>query len=177
MKVLLGSKNPGKIEGTELAFGCFFKDLEVIGIPVSSDVSDEPVSEDIFNGARNRVNNLIEYAKSAKIDADYYAGVESGIAKIFGKWLIINVAVIKNKMGVLSMGVSSGFPVPDKYVEEIINTDLGKVMDKIFNENDLRSKVGGINYLTHGAITRIDLTKEALVMALTTFVNDDKWID
>ena len=32
-----------------------------------------------------------------------------------------------------AFGTGPAFPVPDKYVKEIIDTDLGIVMDKIFN--------------------------------------------
>ncbi len=175
MKILLGSKNPGKIEGTKLAFENYFKELSIEGVPVLSNVSEEPVNEEIYIGAKNRVDNLVEYAKEENIDCDYFVGVESGIAKIFGNWMIINVAVLRDKAGFLSVGTSSGFPVPDKYVEEIIKTDLGKVMDRIFDKSDLRSSKGGISYLTKGKITRINLTTEAIVMALTQFINESIW--
>ena len=46
-------------------------------------------------------------------------------------------------------------------VNEIISTDLSKVMDKISGQNDLRSGKGGISFLTNGVISRIDQTKEA----------------
>ena len=45
-------------------------------------------------------------------------------------------------------------------------------MDRIFNESDLRSSTGGIGLLTHDVVTRIDLTKEAFLMALTPFINN-----
>ena len=47
MKILVGSKNPGKIAGTEQAFLKFYKDCEIEGIPVDSMVSDEPVDDEI----------------------------------------------------------------------------------------------------------------------------------
>ena len=177
MKVLIGTKNPGKIEGAKQAFERFFDQVEIEGISVSSDVSEEPVNDEIYLGAKNRVNNLIEYAKKNNIDSEYFLGIESGITNVLGKWCIINIAVIKDKNGYESFGTSSAFPVPDKYVEEIINTDLGKVMDKIFKQNDLRSTKGGISFLTHDIITRIDLTREAFIMALTKFVNNNIWKD
>lgn len=172
MKILIGTKNPGKIQGAKQAFDNYFKDIEVTGIPVSSDVSDEPVDLDIYNGARNRVNNLIKYAKENNIEAEYYLGVESGITNLLGKWIIINVAVIKDKSGYESWGTSPAFPVPDKYVDEIIKTDLGQVMDKIFEQNDLRSSKGGISFLTHNVLDRIELTRDAFIMALTGQIND-----
>ena len=172
MKVLIGTKNPGKIEGAKEAFKNYFDNFDIEGIPVSSDVSEEPVDKEIYEGARNRVNNLMDYAKTNNIESDYYLGIESGITNLLGKWVIINIAVIKDKDGYESWGTSPAFPVPDKYVEEIISTDLGKVMDKIFKQNDLRSGKGGISFLTNDVISRIDMTKEAFVMALTQHIKD-----
>ncbi len=172
MKVLIGSKNPGKIEGAKAAFMNYFDNVEIDGIPVSSDVSEEPVNNEIYEGARNRVDNLIKYSLENNIDAEYFLGVESGITNLLGKWVIINIAVIKDKDGYESWGTSSAFPVPDKYVDEIISTDLGKVMDNIFKHHDLRSGKGGISFLTHDVINRIDLTREAFVMALTQYINE-----
>lgn len=177
MKILIGTKNPGKIEGARRAFAHFFDEFEIEGVSVSSNVGEEPLNEEIYNGARNRVDNLMSYADTNEVEADYYLGVESGITNLLGRWIIVNVAVIKDKDGYESWGTSPGFPVPQKYVDEIINTDLGCVMDKIFKTNDLRSNVGGISYLTHEVISRIDQTEEAFVMALTQFINDNIWTD
>ena len=63
MKILIGTKNPGKIEGTKRAFEKYFKDIEIEGILVHSNVPDQPVNEEIFQGAKNRVKNLKKYAK------------------------------------------------------------------------------------------------------------------
>lgn len=172
MKVLIGTKNPGKIEGAREAFKNYFDDFDMDGIPVLSDVSEEPINNEIYEGARNRVNNLMKYAKEFGLDAEYFLGVESGITNLLGKWVIISIAVIKDKNGYESWGTSPAFPVPDKYVEEIISTDLGKVMDKIFEQNDLRSGKGGISFVTNGIISRIDLIREAFIMALTQHTNE-----
>lgn len=142
MKIVIGTKNPGKIEGAKKAFNHFFEDVEIEGISANSNVSDEPVDKDIYIGAKNRVDNLVNEG----IDADYYLGVESGITNLLGKWIIVNIAVIRDRNGDYSWGTSPGFPVPSKYVDEIINTDLGKVMDKIFESQDLRSGKGGISF-------------------------------
>lgn len=171
MKVLIGTKNPGKIEGATEAFKNYFEEFEIEGISVSSDVGDEPVNNEIYEGARNRVDNLMKYALENGIDAEYFLGVESGITNLLGKWVIINIAVIKDENGYESWGTSPGFPVPDKYVDEIIKTDLGKVMDNIFKQNDLRSGNGGVSFITNGVITRIDQTRDAFVMALTQHIN------
>lgn len=176
MKILIGTKNPGKIQGAKEAFLNYFDDIDIEGIKVASNVSEEPVNNEIYEGARNRVDNLIKYAKEFNIEAEYYLAVESGITNLLGKWIIVNVAVIKDKNGFESFGTSPGFPVPEKYVDEIINTDLGVVMDKMFEEHDLRSSIGGISFLTNNVINRIDITRDAFIMALTTQINE-LWTD
>ena len=172
MKILIGTKNPGKIQGAKQAFENYFDNFQIDGIPVPSNVSEEPVNSEIYEGAKNRVDNLINYCKDNNVEVDYFLGIESGITNLLGKWIIINIAVIKDKNGYESWGTSSGFPVPNKYVDEIIETDLGKVMDNIFQEHDLRSNKGGISFLTKDVIDRIDLTKDAFIMALTHYINE-----
>ena len=172
MKILIGSKNPGKIQCAKEAFENYFNNFDIDGVAVSSDVSEEPVNNEIYEGARNRVDNLMKYAEENNIEAEYFLGIESGITNLLGKWVIINVAVIKDKNGYESWGTSPAFPVPNKYVEEIISTDLGKVMDSIFKQHDLRSGKGGISFLTDDVISRIDMTREAFVMALTQHTNE-----
>ncbi len=175
MKIIVASSNPGKIEGAKLAFGEYFKEFEIEGIKASSDVPEEPVNNEIYEGASNRVKNVRRIAKEQGKEADFYVAVESGITNQLGEWTIINIAVIEDKNGFKSWGTSCGFPVPEKYVKEIIETDLGKVMDRIFNETELRAGKGGISLLTQDRISRIDLTKQAFIMALTQFINQDIW--
>ena len=60
MKVLIGTKNQGKIEGAKKAFERYFENVEIEGISVNSNVADQPVNEEILKGAKNRVENLKE---------------------------------------------------------------------------------------------------------------------
>lgn len=177
MKVLIGTKNPGKIEGARRALANYYDNFTIEGISAPSNVSEQPVDEEIYLGARNRVDNLMKYANENGIQADYYMAVESGITNKLGKWVITNIAVIKDKNGYESVGTSASFPVPNKHVDSIIKNTLGTVMDDLFNESDLRSSTGGVGLLTHEVITRIDLNTQAFVMALTQFVNKNIWKD
>ena len=176
MKVLIATKNQGKIEGARRALLHYFEDLEIIGIPVNSDVGEQPVNEEIYNGAKNRVKNLKIYAQENNIEADLYLSIESGINNLLGRWLITNIAVIEDNNEFESYGTSPSFPVPDKLVQDIIDTDLSQVMNQIFYKDDERhNNYGGIQLLTHDKISRIDLTETAFIMALTKYINEDKW--
>lgn len=175
MKILIGTKNPGKIEGAKQAFEKYFDNVEIEGVQVSSNVGDQPINEEILQGAKNRVKNLKEYAINNNIEADFYISSEGGITNLLGEWIDINAVVIEDSKGFQSIGTSQGFPIPNKYLDEIKQTELGKVMDKIFNGKELGKGKGGINFLTKDEVSRIDLVKNAFVMALVSHINGETW--
>ena len=175
MKILMGTKNPGKIEGAKQAFEKYFDNVEIEGVKVSSEVSDQPFNEEIIAGAKNRVKNLREYAKENNLDIDFYISSEAGIMNYFGEWIDVNIAYIEDKEGLSSTALSQGFPIPEKYIEEIRATELGKVMDKIFSGEGLGQQKGGISFLTKDQVTRIELTRGAFIMALIKYINGDIW--
>ena len=106
MKLLIGTTNKTKINGAFEAFKEYYNDLSIEGISVSSEVNDQPLNEEIYLGAINRVNNLIEYSEIHNLEANYYLAIESGIMNLYGKWVIINIAIIKDKNGYESIGTS-----------------------------------------------------------------------
>ena len=88
MKILIGTKNPGKIEGAKQAFEKYFDKVEIEGISVDSNVGDQPVNEEILQGAKNRVKNLKKYAKNNNLEADFYISSEAGITNLLENGLI-----------------------------------------------------------------------------------------
>lgn len=176
MKVLIATKNQGKIEGAKKALLKYFDNVEIQGIPVNSNVSEQPVNNEIYTGAKNRVKNLKEYAQENNIKADLFLSIESGINNLLGRWMITNIAIIEDNADFESYGTSPSFPVPERLVKDIIDTDLSQVMNKIFTKDDERhNRGGGIQLLTHDKISRIDLTEMAFIMALTKYINEDNW--
>lgn len=85
MKVLIATKNQGKIEGAKRALENYFKNVEIDGIPVNSDVPDQPVNKEIYIGAKNRVKNLKEYAKKNNIKADLFFRYRKWNKRFIGK--------------------------------------------------------------------------------------------
>ena len=176
MKVLIATKNQGKIEGAKKALEHYFKDVDITGIPVQSNVPDQPVNKEIYEGAKNRVKNLKKYAKENNIDADLFLGIESGINDLLGRWMITNIAVIEDDRDFESYGTSPSFPVPDNLVQKVLDTNLSEAMDTVLGEDKERhNHSGGIQLLTHNEISRIDLTEYAFIMALTKYINGEKW--
>ncbi len=176
MKILVGSKNPGKIQGVKEAFELFFEEVNVFGFDANSEVPNQPVNEQTMLGAKNRVKNLKEYAKTENINADYFVAVESGLVDIYGEEVIINACYLENVSGQNSIGFSEGFPIPKGKFEDIKNRGLSLVFDETFKVNhdpDKPKVMGGINTLTNGKISRIKITSDAVVMALTKFLHEE----
>ena len=176
MKVLIATKNQGKIEGAKKALEHYFKDIEIKGVPVESDVPDQPVNKETYEGAKNRVRNLKKYAKENNISAELFLGIESGINDLLGRWMITNIAVIEDNGDFESYGTSPSFPVPNNLVQKVLDTNLSDAMDTVLGEDKERhNHNGGIQLLTHNKISRIDLTEYAFIMALTKYINGEKW--
>ena len=166
MRAIIGTMNPGKIQGAKKALEAFFDKVEIEGYKADSEVGDQPVAEETIEGARNRARNAMKYAKSNGMDVDLFMGIESGIMNLYDKWFIVNAAIVIDKNGFESIGYGPCFPVPIQYVEEIIKTDFGHVVEKLFHKKDLGKSVGGVDGLTNHTISRIDITREAFTMAL-----------
>lgn len=126
MKILIGTKNPGKIEGARQAFSTYFKDIEIEAVAVDSEVGNQPINEQILQGAKNRIKNLKNQAKENHQKVDYYIASEAGITNLLGVWIDINLSVIEDAKGLQSVGISQGFPIPDKYIDEIKESELRK---------------------------------------------------
>lgn len=176
MKVLIGTNNTGKLQGAKEALSYYFEDFSIEKINVESEVGEQPVNEQILQGTKNRINNLKIYAKENNLDVDFYLAIESGISNQLGEWINLSIAGIEDKNGQTSFGTSAGFPIPERYIEEIMQTDMSKVFNKLFTYDEERhNQAGTVKIFTKGVISRIELTKSAFVMAITTFINGEKW--
>lgn len=176
MRVLVGSKNASKINGAKLALVKYYKDFTIEGINVHSDVENQPVGMQTFQGANNRVCNLMDFAKNNNEHADLFIAIEAGLVDTPYGYQVVHVAVIGDNLGNKSVGTSAGFPVPNKLVDEIKSTSLADVVGNLFNQKDVQAK-GSVSVLTKGAMSRENLVEQACIMAFTKFVNGDIWTD
>lgn len=61
------TKNQGKIEGAKRTLLNYFDNIEIEGIPVAFDVSEQTVNDEIYTGAKNRLNNELKIWKKEKL--------------------------------------------------------------------------------------------------------------
>lgn len=93
--------------------------------------------------------------------------------ELFGEWFNVNVAVIRNSNDEEFVGIGPLFSVPKIFIKEIKDNGLGSIMNKIFDKKNLKIGLGGFYNLSNGSISRIHITKEAVIMALSSCLNEE----
>ena len=174
IKILIGSSNKAKIEGAKLAFSKYFSDFEIMSEDIPSNVNSQPLNDEIIQGARNRIKGLKELKQD---DIDFYISSEAGLINIGKTWLNVNLSMVEDKNGYESIGTSQGYMIPQNKLELIKEKTLGVVMDEIFNGEGLNRNKGGINLLTMGEMSRIQLVRDSFILALIPFLeqNEKLW--
>ncbi len=169
VKVAVGSKNPVKVAGVREAFSQFFDDAEVEGKEVDSGVPAQPFDNDTVKGAINRALKAYESG-----DYDFGVGVEAGLFRCnftLTGYLDIQVAAVYDGDRVC-IGYGPGFEYPEKVLRPVLGgSEVGKVMEAITGIEELGKKQGAIGYLTKNVVTRTELTRIAVTMALIPFLN------
>lgn len=170
IKVVVASKNPVKINCTLDAFQKTFPEYDILveSVSVSSGVAEQPMSDaETLTGARNRALN----ARTAQKDADYWVGLEGGIAddgqgmEAFA-WMYI---LSDKKEG---KARSASFQLPPKIRNLVLSgIELGHADDMVFDRQNSKQGNGAVGILTHGLIDRAAYYEPAVILALIPFVN------
>ncbi len=170
-KLIVGSKNPVKINAVQLAFEAVFsaQEFEVEGISVPSGVAEQPMSDsETLQGARNRATA----AKQAVEDAHFWVGIEGGVAPCEVDELESFAWVfIIGPEGKAGKARTSSFFLPPPVVK-LINEgmELGHANDKIFSKVNSKQHNGASGLLSNDAVTRTMLYYQPVALALAPFV-------
>jgi inosine/xanthosine triphosphatase len=160
--VAVGSTNPVKVEAVKEGFEKVLGVVEVVGVDVDSNVSSHPIGlEETYLGALNRAKNAFE-----KVQCSYGVGIEAGLIKIGEHYIDIHVCVIFDGIRE-TVGLSQGFEYPKIVAEKVLEgIEGGKIAEKISGIKDIGKNIGLIGYLSDNNITRKDLCRESVIMAL-----------
>lgn len=172
--VLAGSQNPVKLDATREAFSNFFDALEVEGIDVSSKVSNQPIEDETFAGAKNRAFELIRINEERNFGAEFFVGIEGGIKKLFNRWFSFGVICIIDDKGRIGYGTSPLFELPAPITEELLKgIELGDVIDNLIGEKNTKKRQGAVGHFTKGIMNRKEYYVAGLMVALIPFLNTD----
>lgn len=170
MKVVVASKNPVKKNAVLEGFKSYFKNVEVESISVDSGVSDQPGTDDeTLTGARNRVKE----SRNRIYDADYWVAIEGGI-QAGEKDVLAFAWVVVYSAGKYGEARTASFTLPKKVAHLVAGgMELGAANDLVFSQSNSKQKNGAVGLLTHNKIDRTELYRQAVILALIPFVNQD----
>ena len=134
--IVVASKSKTKVRAVEAAFAKY--KVNVLATEARSGISSQPVDNETFDGAYNRIKDARERHLPAGHNADFLVvGIENGIfnQEVNGKkvWLDKAVVIVETSGGRQYVRETSPVLLPDEYVaiaqkRGFENTTVGQVM-------------------------------------------------
>lgn len=173
MQIVIGSRNPVKIQATQQAFDLFFPQITITPVTVDSGVKPFPTSQtETLQGALNRARA----AQKAFPEAEYAVGIEGGVITIDVYSFVQGFTVIING-DTLGIGGSAAYEVPSSILKKI---DPKKEASKheissLLGKSDLFQQEGVIGILTKKQLTRTMVYRDTVICALTRFLSPEQY--
>lgn len=168
MKVVVATENPIKIRGVEQAFVDTFGkgETEIQQVALDLELPEQPIDDAIAGGA-------IERAKAAQqhANADFGVGIEAGLIQLPGSesWMSIQVCAVIDRDGKCAMGMGPGYELPKPILDAVLSGEpLRKAFERSLDCED-PGRRGAVFFLSDGAIDRMELTIQAVRMALISY--------
>lgn len=158
--IATGTLNPTKIAAVEQAAGSFFSEVVIEAVEAHSGVPDQPVGDE-----QTALGALHRAAQAQRLrDADYGAGIESGVVEGPGKRLyVVSWAAAIDRFGRVSYGGSERFALPPEVAEQVrLGRELGPLSQP--------GHRGAVSITTGGRRDRVDLLVIAVTHALAGLV-------
>ncbi len=171
--VLVASKNPVKIKASLEAFQPFFDTLKIDSCEVilPRPNADQPIGEE-----QTREFSQLRVAQARKENEiyDFYVGIEGGVVKTStGDVRIVVYSSVGNKNYTETIR-GCGIPLPEEWLEALTSKkygELGDLVAYVSGVRDIKRKQGAVGYFTKDNITRFDVLKQSIVMALIPHLN------
>ena len=171
MKVIIASQNSAKVLAVRQGFAKAFPESCFVfeGVATISGVSAQPMNDaETFQGAWNRAENASQMVP----DADFWLGLESGIAPFGQEMSAFSWVVAKSRDQHYGKGRTLTFFLPPQIIQLLRQGyDLGQADDMVFNRIHANRESGSIGLLTGDVITRTSYYADAVVTALIPFKN------
>lgn len=168
--IIVGSKNPVKLETVTRAFLLVFPEGEHTFVPHSapSGVPDQPWGNDETRlGAKNRADACAtEYPH-----ADYFVGLEGGLERLGDDTWAFAWMCVRDTRGRYGYGRTGSFVLPPVLAALIeAGKELGHASDEFFRMHNTKQQGGSVGILSNGLISRADFYHDAVIFALMPFM-------
>ncbi len=124
--------------------------------------------QDTRQGAINRVKFCQRHGQ-----ADYFVAIEGGVDHFEdGPATFAYVAIANGKT--MSVNRSTSMPIPVHVYHALQQgEELGSVMDRLFNMQNVKQKQGAIGLLTNEQASRESVYTQAIILAMARFIHPD----
>ena len=161
MKVVIGTKNPAKINAVRTAFEEY--DATFISVDVPSGVQEQPFTdEETIKGAVNRALSALE-----KGGGDVGIGLEGGVQEHENGLFLCNWGALAVKGDAPFVAGGARIPLPDEVAERLrAGEELGPVMDDYTQKENIRKHEGAVGVFTNGRVDRADMFSHVMRLLL-----------
>lgn len=171
-RAALGSTNPAKISAVQRALAALAPACVVVPLAVPSGVGSQPFGDTATRtGALERAHAALR-SSGADIAFGLEGGVELDGARV---WLLSWVAAVdpSGREGYAS-GLRMLLP-PALGPGLRAGTELGTLVDDLFDVKDSKTASGAIGLLTAGAVSRTDAFADLVAMSLAPWIHPDHY--
>ncbi|MEM0128239.1 MAG: DUF84 family protein, partial [Thermoplasmatales archaeon] len=166
VRVILATENAEKIRGVKSALSMLLKKAAVETTRPIREFHSQPMGAEVFQGALGRLEGIEE-------SYDYAIGIEAGIMQMGSEFYDFHVAAVKDSLGRLNYGISSGFPISLDILKGIREGhELDVEMNNLFGIKGSGQRLGAVYYLSKGLKKRRDLVEEALKSAFIERISE-----
>lgn len=184
--IAIGTQNSAKIQAVIDAFEFLYKDsninFEVKPLKIDSGVGAQPIGlENIIKGAINRAKLSFEIAFqniSTSLNQCFGIGIEAGLAPIayaISRYMDFQFVAIYHDEKI-TLGCGSAFEYPKLVIENLFagkSKEIGEVFEKLSGIPSIKEKEGAVGFLSQGKITRSQILKNGVIMALLPIINSN----
>ncbi len=171
LHVSVGSDNPVKVHAVEGVMRRIFTDVQVTSCRVQASVPQEPWDDDVEKGA-------VERARRSIGRNDFGVGIEAGIFEHKGLLYDVQFCAVVDKMDRVTMGHGPGFLYPPSVAEKLRSGGtVGEAFHELYGQERTGRGQGAIGFLTHGLMTRSELTEQAVVAAMVPRIRKDIYFE
>lgn len=152
MKIMIGSKNPAKIQAVKNTF--HDGDFEFVSLDIASGVKDQPFSdEETINGAVNRAVTALQQG-----NGEIGIGLEGGVQETSHGLLLCNWGALASTDHEPIIAGGARLLLPEEIAQRLrTGEELGPVMDDYAKMKNVRKNEGAIGIFTNGVINRIEM--------------------
>lgn len=157
MKIIIGSKNPTKVNAVK----DIFPEDEIVGLTVDSYVSEQPFSDqETMQGAINRARHCAEKEKSV-----IGIGLEGGVMYIGDQLYLCNWGALVTPAGDTYTASGARVLLPKEIEIKLTNgVELGIIMDHYAKKSGVSKKEGAIGIFTNDLLSRQEMFAQVVLL-------------